>query len=62
MNPKYPIYIVSKGRWESRLTSKALDWMNVPYKIVVEDNQLEMYAAEVGEDKCLVLPTEYLRD
>jgi len=62
MNPKYPIYIVSKGRWESRLTSKALDWMDVPYKIIVEANQLEMYAAEVGEDKCLVLPTEYLRD
>ena len=62
MNPKYPIYVVSKGRWESRLTSKALDWMGVPYKIIVEANQLEMYTAEVGEDKCLVLPTEYLRD
>ena len=56
MNPKYPVYIVSKGRWESRLTSKALDWMGVPYKIIVEASQLEMYAAEVGADKCLVLP------
>ena len=36
INPKYPIYIVSKGRWESRLTSKILEKMNVPYKIVVE--------------------------
>jgi len=62
MNPKYPIYIVSKGRWDSRLTSKALDWMGVPYKIIVEASQLEMYAAEVGVDKCLVLPTKYLLD
>ena len=59
---KYPIYIVSKGRWESRLTSKTLDSMGVPYKIIVEANQLEMYAAEVGEDKCLVLPSEYLKN
>ena len=28
MNPKYPVYIISKGRWESRLTSKALEKMN----------------------------------
>ena len=62
MNPKYPIYIVSKGRWESRLTSKALDWMGVPYKIIVEGSQLEMYAAAVGKDKCLVLPPEYLKN
>ena len=25
MNPEYPVYIISKGRWESRLTSKALE-------------------------------------
>ena len=24
VNPKYPLYIVSKGRWKSRLTSNAL--------------------------------------
>jgi hypothetical protein len=34
MNPKYPIYIVSKGRWDSRLTSKALDKMSVTYYIL----------------------------
>jgi hypothetical protein len=60
MNPKYPVYIVSKGRWESRLTSKALDRLNVPYYIVVEEHELELYAQEVGEEKVLVLPTKYL--
>jgi|TARA_R110000822_G_scaffold307723_1_gene435045 hypothetical protein len=62
MNPKYPIYIISKNRWKRRLTSKALDWMNVPYKIIVEDHQFDLYANEVGENKCLVLPKAYLRN
>ena len=43
-NPKYPIYIVSKTRWESRLTSKALEEMKVPYFIVVEEFQYQEYA------------------
>ena len=41
MNPKYPIYIVSKGRWETRLTSKALERICVPYQIVVEEQERE---------------------
>lgn len=60
MLPKYPVYIVSKGRWKNRLTSKALNVMGVPYKIVVEKDQLPMYQAEVGADRCLVLPQRYL--
>lgn len=60
MLPKYPVYIVSKGRWKNRLTSKALNVMGVPYKIVVEQDQLPMYQAEVGADRCLVLPQRYL--
>ena len=60
MLPKYPVYIVSKGRWKNRLTSKALNVMGVPYKIVVEGDQLPMYQAEVGADRCLVLPQRYL--
>jgi len=60
MNPKYPVYVVSKGRWESRLTSKALDRLNVPYHIVVEEHERTQYAMAVGEDKVLVLPTKYL--
>ena len=31
MNPKHPVYIISKGRWDSRHTSKALEKMNMPY-------------------------------
>lgn len=56
MNPEYPIYIVSKGRWQSRLTSKALERMNVPYHIVVEPQEYENYAGEIAREKILVLP------
>ncbi len=56
MNPKYPVYIISKGRWESRLTSKALERMRVPYHIVVEPQEYDNYAAVIDQKKILVLP------
>lgn len=56
MNPKYPIYIVSKGRADSRLTSKALELINVPYRIVVEPQEYDDYASVINSDKILVLP------
>jgi len=55
-NPRYPIYIISKGRWESRLTSKALEKMNVPYRIVVEPQERDKYASVIDPAKILVLP------
>lgn len=56
MNPNYPVYIISKGRWESRLTSKALERMHVPYHIVVEPQEFEAYAKVIDRDKIYVLP------
>lgn len=56
MIPRYPVYIVSKGRWESRLTSKALDGMGVPYHVVVEPQEYDAYAAAIPPDKIQVLP------
>ena len=56
MNPKYPIYIISKGRAKSRLTSKTLEEMNVPYRIVIEPQEYDDYAAVIDPKKILVLP------
>jgi hypothetical protein len=56
MMPRYPIYIISKGRWESRLTSKALDRMGVPYHIVIEPQEYDLYAAVIDPAKIFVLP------
>ena len=59
MNPNFPIYIVSKGRWESRLTSKALEFMNVPYKIIIEESEFNNYANVIDSKKILLLPKKY---
>jgi len=62
MNPDYPIYIVSKGRWESRLTSKALERMNVPYFIIIEEQEYDQYASFIDPQKILILPRHYLEN
>jgi hypothetical protein len=59
MNPKYPVYIISKGRWESRLTSKAFEKIGVPYHIVVEKQEFDKYASVIDPSKILILPQEY---
>lgn len=56
MNPEYPVYIISKGRWNSRLTVKALERMNVPYHIVVEPPEYENYAKFIDPEKIYTLP------
>lgn len=56
LNPRYPIYIVSKGRWESRLTVKALEKMGVPYRIVVEPQEADDYRRVIDPSRVLVLP------
>ena len=60
INPKYPVYIVSKGRSETRLTSKALEKMQVPYYIVIEKRDYKDYSAVISKEKILILPEKYL--
>lgn len=54
--PKYPIYIISKGRWDTRLTAKALLSIGVPFRIVVEPQERDKYAAVIDPRNILVLP------
>ena len=60
MNPKYPVYIISKGRWEKHKTSKVLERINVPYHIVVEPQEYQKYSHYISKDKILVLPFKNL--
>lgn len=62
MNPRYPIYIPSKGRADTRLTMNALDAMSVPYHVIVEEQEHAAYAAVIGPEKLLVLDPAYQRD
>jgi hypothetical protein len=56
MNPKYPVYIPSRGRAESRYTMKALDKIRVPYFVVVEREEYDQYASVIESSRLLVLP------
>jgi len=42
-NPKYPVYIISKGRHESMLTSRSLARMKVPHYIAIEPQDEALY-------------------
>lgn len=59
MNPRFPLYIVSKGRHETRYTSKSLEAMKVPYFIVIEEQEYDLYAAVIDPEKILVLDKNY---
>ena len=62
MNPEYPIYVVSKGRWKSRLTVKALEDMNVPFHLIVEKDEYDNYAEVVDRSKILITPEKYNKE
>lgn len=59
MNPKFPLYIVSKGRWQLRHTSKALEAMNTPYYVVIESQEYEQYSAVITPSNLLILDKSY---
>lgn len=54
--PKYPVYVISKGRWESRITVRHLERLKVPYHIAVEPQEYDNYAAVIDPKKILVTP------
>lgn len=54
--PKYPIYIISKGRAQNRPTSKALESLKIPYKIVIEPQEYDQYSAVIDKSKIIKLP------
>lgn len=57
MNPHFPLYVVSKGRFADsvRLTSRALHYMNVPHNIVIEEQEYDDYAARVDDTAALIV-------
>lgn len=56
MNPRYPVYVISKGRWDSRLTIKALIEIGVPHRVVIEPQEFDQYAAVINPKSILTLP------
>lgn len=54
--PKYPIFIISKGRSKQRMTSRTLETAGIDYRIVIEPQEYDDYAAVIDPKKILVLP------
>ena len=52
---KYPIYIISKGRWENPLTAKIFLNENIPFLIAVEPQEYGNYCKTIPEQYILKL-------
>jgi len=52
LKPKYPIFIISKGRYDCCYTAQSLDYMGLDYKIVVEPSEVSIYK-EIWGDKVI---------
>jgi hypothetical protein len=53
---RYPIYVISKGRWRLRHTVKALEEIKASYRVVIEPQEYQEYASVIHPSKILVLP------
>jgi hypothetical protein len=56
MNPRYPIYVISKGRANNQLTHRVLDKMGVPHFVVVEPQERFDYQVHVKPEQLMILP------
>jgi hypothetical protein len=53
---KYPIYIISKGRYDKTLTADNFERENINYLIAVEPQEYEFYCKKLGSKRVLKLP------
>lgn len=60
---RYPVYVVSKGRYDNGLTTKALHVMGIAHYIVVEQSEYQQYIENKNSSSTvLILPQKYLDD
>lgn len=63
---KYPIYVISKGRfyrnrkYQAPMTCQYLETIGVDYKIVIEPREEHQYIKSISKDKIILLPDKYL--
>lgn len=55
---KTPLYIVSKGRYETQLTSKSLSSMGIPHFVVVESSERDKYARRATKHAQIIVLDE----
>jgi hypothetical protein len=52
----YPVYIISKGRYEKTLTADNFEKAGIDYLIAVEPQEYNLYVNKLGEKRVLKLP------
>lgn len=57
-HPRYPVYVPTRSRWQTPYTAKVLIRDEVPFHAVVVPSEVEQYAAVLGEERLLVLPSD----
>ena len=53
---RWPIYVISKSRWESPLTARALLALGIDFQLAVEPQEHDEYARSLPGVRLLVLP------
>jgi len=53
---EYPVYIISKGRYEKTLTADNFEAAGIDYLIAVEPQEYEQYCNKLGVNRVLKLP------
>jgi hypothetical protein len=54
--PKFPIYIISKGRYDVTLTADNFERSGLDYLIAVEPQEYDKYVQKLGKKRVLKLP------
>jgi hypothetical protein len=55
VNPQFPLYICSKGRFKRRLTSDFLSYCKIPHFIVVEPSEVADYKNATKDDPLVTI-------
>lgn len=58
IQPKYPIFVISKGRWKSQYTHRALVRMGVPHYVVCEPKEAKLYEASLFKPANIIVAPE----
>jgi len=61
-NPRFPVYIISKGRFKKNPTVQTLNQLKVPFKIVIEEHEYKEYSKIVDKNNILILPVKYKKE
>lgn len=61
IQPKYPLYVITKGRWEKTMTIDTLEEMGIDFSICVEPAEYDSYIAnpKIDPNKVIKLPENF---